>query len=87
MCGIRDWQSTIVKDLNNSQDPKHTLLCRENAFVAINALFSGNKCLLFSLLGGEGHPKRTLPTFFYRFWQNYTLLEQKGMVFDIFINC
>ena len=34
MCGIWDWQSTIVKDLNNSQDPKHTLFCRENAFVA-----------------------------------------------------
>ena len=28
MCGIWDWQSTIVKDLNDSQDPKHTLFCR-----------------------------------------------------------
>ena len=26
-------------------------------------------------------------TFFKPFWQNYTLLEQKGMIFDIFINC
>ena len=47
MCGIWDWQSTIVKDLNDSQDPKNTLLCRENAFVAIYALFSDNKCPLF----------------------------------------
>ena len=29
MCGIWDWQSTIVKDLNDSQDPKHTLFCRD----------------------------------------------------------
>ena len=35
MCEIRDCQSAIVKYLNNSPDPKHTLLCRENAFVAI----------------------------------------------------
>ena len=41
MCGIWDWQSTIVKDLNDSQDPKHTLFCRETAFVAIYALFQG----------------------------------------------
>ena len=39
MCGIWDWQSTIVKDLNDSQDPKHTLFCREIVFVAIYALF------------------------------------------------
>ena len=39
MCVIWDWQSTIVKDLNDSQDPKYTLFCRENAFVAICALF------------------------------------------------
>ena len=54
MCGIWDWQSTIVKDLNDSQDPKHTLICRENAFVAIYALFSDNKCPLFTRLGGGG---------------------------------
>ena len=67
MCGIWDWQSTIVKDLNDSQDPKHTLICRENAFVAIYALFSDNKCPLFTRLGGGGRPKRTLSAFFYRF--------------------
>ena len=52
MCGIWDWQSTIVKDLNDSQDPKHTLFCREIVFVAIYALFSDNKCPLFTRLGG-----------------------------------
>ena len=31
MCRIWDWQSTIVKDLNDSQDPKHTLFCREKS--------------------------------------------------------
>ena len=43
MCGIWDWQFTLVKDLNDSQDPQHTLFCRENAFVAIYGLFSDNK--------------------------------------------
>ena len=64
MCGIWDWQSTIVKDLNDSQDPKHTLFCREIVFVAIYALFSDNKCPLFR---GEIRPKRTMSAFFYRF--------------------
>ena len=49
MCGIWDWQSTIVKDLNDSQDPKHTLFRRENAFVAIYTLFSDKKCPLFTV--------------------------------------
>ena len=39
MCGIWDWQSMIVKNLNDSQDPKPTLFCRENAYVAIFPLF------------------------------------------------
>ena len=47
MCGIWDWQSTIVKDLNDSQDLKHTLFCCEIVFVAIYALFSDNKCPLY----------------------------------------
>ena len=46
------WQSTILKD--DSQDPKHTLFCCENAFVAIFALFSDNKCVLFLCLGRGG---------------------------------
>ena len=64
MCGIWDWQSTIVKDLNDSQDPKHTLICRENAFVAIYALFSDNKCPLFTRLWGGGSPKADIVHFF-----------------------
>ena len=28
MCRIWDWQATIVRDLNDSQDPKHMLYCR-----------------------------------------------------------
>ena len=64
MCGIWDWQSTIVKDLNNSQDPKHTLFCSEIVFVAIYALFSGNKCPLFTRLG-RGSPKADIVCFFF----------------------
>ena len=67
MCGIWDWQSTIVKDLNDSQDPKHTLFCRENVFVAIYALFSDNKCPLFTRLGGVGSPKADIVCFFSHF--------------------
>ena len=44
MCGIWDWQSTTVKVLNDSQDPKHTLFCRD-----LRA-FSDNKCALFARL-------------------------------------
>ena len=39
--GFLDWESTIAKDLNNSQDPKSTLICREIAFVVNYALFRG----------------------------------------------
>ena len=62
MCGIWDWQSTIVKDLNDSQDPKHTLFCRENAFVAIYTFFQTTIKSVFTHLGG-GRPKRTLSAF------------------------
>ena len=55
-----------IHDLNDSQDPKHTLFCRENAFVAIYALFSDNKCPLFTRLGG-GLPKADIVCFFNRF--------------------
>ena len=76
MCGIWDWQSTIVKDLNDSQDPKHTLFCREIVFVAIYALFSDNKCPLFTRLGGgfaqSGHCPLFLPFFLHDgFPKNY----------------
>jgi len=33
--------SSIAKDFIDSEDPKHTLFCRETAFVAIYALFQG----------------------------------------------
>ena len=39
MCRIWDWQSTIVKDLNDNPDPKHTRFCRKNAFVTIYTFF------------------------------------------------
>ena len=66
MCGIWDWQSTIVKDLNDSQDPKHTLFRREIVFVAIYALFSDKKCPLFTRLeGGVAQSGHCL--LFYRF--------------------
>ena len=64
MCGIWDWQSTIVKDLNDSQDPKHTLICRKNAFVAIFALFSDNKCALFARMGGGVAKRAQFDLFF-----------------------
>ena len=67
MCGIWDWQSMIVRDLNDSQDPKHTLFCRETAFFTIYALFSDNKCALFARLGGgslKGHNVTFFTVFF-----------------------
>ena len=66
MCGIWDWRSTIINDDNHGQDPKHTLFCRENAFVAIYALFSDNKCPLFTRLGGGVAQSGHFPLF-YRF--------------------
>ena len=69
MCRIWDWQSTIVKDLNDSQDHEHSLFCRENASVVIYAIFSDNQCALSTRLeGGGGRQKGTmwlLFTFFY----------------------
>ena len=54
----------MVKDLNDSQDPKHTLFCREIVFVAIYAFFSDNKCPLFTRLWEGGRPKGTMSPFF-----------------------
>ena len=67
MWRIWDWQSKIVRDLSDSLDPTHTLFCRENAFVVIDALFSDNKCALFSRLGG-GVVERAQFDLFYRFF-------------------
>ena len=36
--GIGELDSSIAKDLIDSQDPKHTLFCREIAFASIYAL-------------------------------------------------
>ena len=76
MCGIWDWQSTIVKDLNDSQDPKYMLFCREIVSVAIYAIFSDNKCPLFTRLEGGGRPKRTLSAFFTVFLIGWLPLAQ-----------
>ena len=57
----------IVKDLNDSQDPKHMLFCRKNAFVAIYAFFSDIKCALFARWE-EGSPKGHNVTFYYYFF-------------------
>ena len=87
MCGIWDWQSTIVKDLNDSQDPKHTLFCRENAFVAIYALFSDNKCPLFTRLGGAGSPKVDIVRFFTIFLLGRLPLPDKSLVTSYKTTC
>ena len=63
MCGIWDWQSTIVKDLNDSQDPKHTLFCRENAFVAKFTLFFRQQMSAFYPFRG-GSPKADIGCLF-----------------------
>ena len=66
-----------IHDLNDSQDPKHTLYCRENAFVAIYALFSDNKCPLFTRLG-VGSPKADIVCFFDRF--SYVMASVRSLV-------
>ena len=80
--GIWDWQSTIVEDLNDSQPPKHTLFCRENAFVAIYALFSDNKCPPFTRLRGGGLLKGDNVTFFYRFFYIGAPLRQHLLTYS-----
>ena len=80
MCGIWDWQSTIFKDLNDSQDPKHALFCREIVFVAIYALFSDNKCPFFTRLGGWVTQSGHCPLF-YRF--SFRKASLSGDVTDV----
>ena len=60
MCGILDWQSTIFKDLNDSQDPKHTLFCRD-----LRAFFRQQMSAFYPFRGGL--PKADIVSFFYRF--------------------
>ena len=40
--GIGELDSSIAKDLIDSEDPKHTLFCRKIAFAAIYARFRDN---------------------------------------------
>ena len=63
MCGIWDWQSMIVKDLNDSQDPTHTLFYRKIVFVAIYAFFFRQQMSAFNPFRWGGYPKRTLSAF------------------------
>ena len=41
--GIGELDSSIAKDLIDSEDPKHTLFCRKITFVAIDAPFRDNR--------------------------------------------
>ena len=45
--GIGGLDPSIAKDLIDSEDPKHTLFCREIAFVAIYALFRDDISILW----------------------------------------
>ena len=42
----KELDSTIAKDLNDSEDPKHTLFCCEIALVAIYAFFGDDISIL-----------------------------------------
>ena len=48
--GIGELDSSIAKDLIDSEDPKHTLFCREIAFVAIYALFRDDISILWYVI-------------------------------------
>ena len=60
MCGIWDWQSTIVKDLNDSQDPQNTLFCRD-----LRAFFRQQMSAFYPFRGGVAQSGHCL--LFYRF--------------------
>ena len=48
--GIGGLDPSIAKDLIDSEDPKHTLFCREIAFVAIYALFRDDISILWYVI-------------------------------------
>ena len=48
--GIGELDSSIAKDLIDSEDPKHTQFCREIAFVAIYALFRDDISILWYVI-------------------------------------
>ena len=52
-------------NLNDSQDPKHTLFCRKNAFVAFYAFFRKQMSPFYSFGGGVA--ERGQCHLFYRF--------------------
>ena len=59
-----------MNHLNDSQDPKHKLFCRANAFVAIYALLQTTNVPFLPVWGGEGGglPKEDNVTFFTHFF-------------------
>ena len=48
--GIGELDSSIAKDLIDSEDPKHTQFCREIAFVVIYALFRDDISILWYVI-------------------------------------
>ena len=65
----------IVNDLHDSQDPKHTLFCRKNAFVAIYSLFQTTNV---ALVAEKGQCHLLFTVFFYC----VTFLRQCGVIRD-----
>ena len=51
-CASRRGGSLIAKDLIDSEDPNHTLFCRETTFVMFYALFQGE---LFPYFDGSSN--------------------------------
>ena len=48
--GIGELDSSIAKDLIDSEDPKHTQFCRKITFVAIYALFRDDISILWYVI-------------------------------------
>ena len=71
MCGIWDWQSTIVKDLNDSQDPQtYTVLSRKRICRDLRAFFRQQMSAFYPFRGAggvaqSGHCLLFLPSFLY----------------------
>ena len=85
MCGIWDWQSTIVEDLNDSRDPKYTLFCRENAFAVIYALFFRQQMSNFYQFRG-GVAESDIVCFFYPFFLRASLICICNLYFYVISN-
>ena len=61
---------------------KHTVFCREIEIVVIYALFSDNKCPLFTRLGGGGVAQSGHCLLFYRFFHMMASLKAVFCVFS-----